>query len=124
MPLSPQAQKERDDNLSAINHILYRVKKGEIVSGRDYMPPITIEPFIYITIYIDVGDPIEYHRKGYVVDIDTSTFRAIGAKYFVCEGKDTYTEVYLSTKQFRDLVQYYKINEMDLLAMCQKKLKE
>lgn len=124
MVLSQKALDDKDDNLRAINHILYRLRDGELLNGRAHQPPIFVDLFLHLTFYIEAGEPIEWYRKGYTIDIDPKTFRAHGARYFTSDGKDTYTEVELSTKQFRDLVQYYKINEMDLLAMCQKKLKE
>lgn len=124
MVLSKKALNDKDDNLRAINHILYKLRDGEMLNGRAYQPAISVDLFMHLTLYTEVSDPIEWHRKGYTIDVDTKTFKACGARYFTSDGKDTYTEVELSTKQFRDLVQYYKINEMDLLAMCQKKLKE
>lgn len=124
MPLSKKALEEKDSNLRAINHILYKLRNGELLNGRKFQPAINIESSMYITIFTDAEDPIEYNRRGYVIEIDTKTFRACGARYFLSEGKDTYTEVELSSRQYRDLVQYYKINEMDLLEMCKKKLKE
>lgn len=124
MPLSLQALNEKEANLRAINHLLYKVRKDRLRNGRAYQPLILTDPSLYLTLYIEAGDPVEYFRKGYVVEIDTKTFRAIGARYFVSEGKDTYTEVELSNKQCRDLYAYYKINELDLVDMFAKKLKE
>jgi hypothetical protein len=123
MPLSQKALEQKDDNLRAINHLLYKAKKDGPVELK-HQPPIQIVPSIYVTIYIEVGDPIEWHRKGYIIDINSNTFKPHAARYFIAEGKDTYTEVELSPKQFRDLIEYYKIKELDLFDMYNKKLKE
>lgn len=122
MPLSIKAEKNKDDYLNAINHLLYRAKRGE--SGmQEYKPSILSEANIYYTIYTHIGETFDWYKEGYVIDIDTKTMKAVGARYFIAEGKDTYTEVELSNKQFHDLVKYYKINELDLLDICCKKIK-
>jgi hypothetical protein len=122
MPLSQKAIEEKDNNLRAINHILYKVRKGD--ASRTYQEAILVVPSIYITIYIEVGNPVEYFRKGYIIDVNSNTFKPIGARYFIAEGRDTYTEVELTKKQFRDLCQYYKLNELDFFDMYNKKMKE
>jgi len=121
MPLSKKAFSEKEDNLNCIHHLLYREKKGEIIK-KDFMAPVFVEPTVYLTIYTEIGeDPVNY-KRGYVIELDKRTNKAFSARYFISEGPDTYTEVALTSKQFKDIVEYYKINSMDIWYMLHKKV--
>jgi hypothetical protein len=120
MPLSKKAKIEKDDNLKEIRKILGQIKNGE-TSARKFKPPVLVEPTSYLTIYTEMGQSSCY-KRGYVIELDPRTHNATAARYFVSEGPDTYTEIDLTMREFCDLVDYYKINELDIWYMFHKKI--
>lgn len=70
-----------------------------------------IEPNIYLTIYTEVIDAT--HRSGFVVDYNNHC-KATSARYFSSKGPSTYRESELNSEELESLIQFYKINELNI----------
>lgn len=103
-------EKLKTENETEIMAMVMRLKaKAE---GKPCYTKFVMQPMFYLEIPTWLGED-RYHRRGYIVHIDTADFNAVGARYFHEEGEGTYRELPLSKDQFKVLTKFTCLSEHD-----------
>lgn len=102
-------------NMQMIHQILQDRREGK--ETPDFQKPLAIEPVVHLPICITYTDA--NHRTGYMVNLNPHDLNTpTSARFFCADGVGTYREVELNDQEFKDLVEYYKLDNMDIWYKC------